>query len=83
MVRLDDFAKTVGVVIRKIENEAPGVVRNLAVDGIFLINSFSFGKRIRKYKGIWKEVCKYFIDTFQNGVHIGMEIWDSIERGIS
>ena len=41
---MDDFAKTVGVVIRKIENKAPGVVRNLAVDGIFLINLFLWQK---------------------------------------
>lgn len=81
--KMDDFAKTVGVVIRKIENEAPGVVRNLAVDGIFLINLFLLAKESENTKEFGKKVCKYFIDTFQNGVHIGMEIWDSIERGIS
>ena len=81
--KMDDFAKTVGVVIRKIENEDPGVVRNLAVDGIFLINLFLLAKESKDTKEFGKKVCKYFIDTFQNGVHIGMEIWDSIEREIS
>ena len=47
-----------------------------------LNKSFSFGKESENTKEFGKKVCKYFIDTFQNGVHIGMEIWDSIERGI-
>ncbi|MFR0030048.1 MAG: Mbeg1-like protein [Coprococcus phoceensis] len=53
--KTDDFAKTVGVVIRKIENEAPWSSTEFGCRWNLLNKSFSFGKRIRKYKGIWKE----------------------------